>query len=74
VFLAFGFAYWAWIKIATQVSVTVFSISTLIIPVVGVISSMLFLGERPSWAEYLAAVLVMGSLLTVVIPARAARG
>lgn len=74
VFLAFGFAYWAWIKIATQVSVTVFSISTLIIPVVGVISSMLFLGERPSWAEYFAAVLVMGSLLTVVIPARAARG
>jgi drug/metabolite transporter (DMT)-like permease len=74
VFLAFGFAYWAWIKIATQVSVTVFSISTLVIPVVGVISSMLVLGERPSVAEYLAAALVMGSLFTVVLPQRAARG
>ena len=74
VFLAFGFAYWAWIKIATQVSVTVFSISTLVIPVVGVISGMLFLGERPTWAEYAALALVLGSLATVVVPSRAARG
>ena len=74
VLLSFGFAYWAWIKIATQVSVTVFSISTLIIPVVGVISGMLLLGERPTWAEYAALVLVLGALLTVVVPQRAARG
>ena len=74
VLLAFGFANWAWIKIATQVSVTVFSISTLIIPVVGVISGMIFLGERPSLAEYAALALVLGSLLTVAIPPRAARG
>jgi len=74
VFLAFGFAYWAWIKIASEVSVTVFSISTLVIPVVGVVSGMLFLGERPSWPEVLAALLVVGSLLTVVVPQREARG
>jgi drug/metabolite transporter (DMT)-like permease len=74
VLLAFGFAYWAWIKIATQVSVTVFSISTLMIPVVGVVSGMLFLGERPSLYEYAALVLVFGSLLTVVMPPRAAKG
>jgi drug/metabolite transporter (DMT)-like permease len=74
VFLAFGFAYWAWIKIATQVSVTVFSISTLMIPVVGVVSGMLFLGERPSAYEYAALVLVFASLLTVVMPPRAAKG
>jgi len=74
VLLAFGFAYWAWIKIATQVSVTVFSISTLVIPVVGVIGGMLFLGERPTWAEYAALALVVGSLLSVVLPSHAARG
>jgi drug/metabolite transporter (DMT)-like permease len=74
VFLSFGFAYWAWIKIATQVSVTVFSISMLLIPVVGVLSGMLFLGERPSFAEYGALALVLGSLLTVVIAPRASRG
>jgi len=74
VLLSFGFAYWAWIKIATQVSVTVFSISTLIIPVVGVLSGMIFLGERPSLPEYAALALVLGSLATVVIPSRAAKG
>lgn len=70
ILVAFAFAHWAWIKIATSVPVGVFSLSMLVIPVVGVISGMLFLGERPSWAEYAALLLVLASLLTVVIPAR----
>jgi drug/metabolite transporter (DMT)-like permease len=69
VLVAFAWAHWAWIKLATSVSVTVFSLSMLVIPVVGVLSGMLFLGERPSWAEYAALVLVLGSLLSVVAPA-----
>ena len=73
IFVAFAFAHWAWIKIATSVPVGVFSLSMLVIPVVGVISGMLFLGERPSWAEYAALFLVLASLLTVVLPARQAR-
>ena len=73
VLIAFAWAHWAWIKIATSVSVTVFSLSMLIIPVVGVLSGMLFLGEHPAWAEYAALLLVLGSLLTVVIPARQVR-
>jgi drug/metabolite transporter (DMT)-like permease len=74
VFIAFAFAHWAWIKIATSVPVSVFSISMLIIPVVGVISGMLILGERPSWAEYAALALVLLALITVLRPGRAARG
>ncbi len=74
VLVAFAFAHWAWIKIATAVSVTVFSLSMLLIPVVGVLSGMLFLGERPTMAEYGAALLVLCSLATVVLPARAGRG
>ena len=73
VFIAFAFAHWAWIKIATSVPVSVFSISMLIIPVVGVLSGMLFLGERPSWAEYAALGLVLLALVTVLRPGRAAR-
>jgi drug/metabolite transporter (DMT)-like permease len=73
VFVAFAFAHWAWIKIATSVPVSVFSISMLIIPVVGVLSGMLFLGERPTWTEYAALALVIASLLTVLRP-RVARG
>jgi drug/metabolite transporter (DMT)-like permease len=73
VVVAFAFAHWAWIKIATSVPVSVFSISMLIIPVVGVLSGMALLGERPSWAEYAALVLVVCSLLTVLAPGRVAR-
>ena len=68
VLVAFAFAHWAWIKIATQVPVTVFSISMLIIPVVGVLSGMLFLGERPAWTEYAALVLIVCALATVIRP------
>ena len=68
VLLAFAWAHWAWIKLATSVSVTVFSLSMLVIPVVGVFSGMLFLGERPGWPEYASLAFVLGSLATVVIP------
>ena len=37
---------------------------------VGVISGMLFLGERPSWMEYAALGFVLASLLTVTVPPR----
>jgi len=68
VLLAFAWAHWAWIKLATSVSVTVFSLCMLVIPVVGVFSGMLFLGERPGWPEYTALAFVLGSLATVVVP------
>jgi drug/metabolite transporter (DMT)-like permease len=72
VLLAFAWAHWAWIKLATSVSVTVFSLSMLVIPVVGVFSGMLFLGEQPGWTEYAALAFVLGSLATVVVPQRRA--
>jgi drug/metabolite transporter (DMT)-like permease len=41
-----------------------------VIPVVGVASGMLFLGERPSLHEYLAMLLILAALGSVVIPRR----
>jgi drug/metabolite transporter (DMT)-like permease len=70
VLLSFAWAHWAWIKLATSVSVTTFSLSMLMTPVVGVISGMLFLGERPGWLELSALALVLGCLTTVVLPVR----
>lgn len=72
VLIAFAFAHWAWIKIATSVPVSVFSISMLLIPVVGVVCGILVLGERPAWAEYAALGLILAALLTVLRPGRAA--
>ena len=68
VVVAFAFAHWAWIKIATSVPVSVFSISMLVIPVIGVLSGVLVLGERPSWAELAALLCVLGALATVIRP------
>lgn len=66
VLVAFAFAHWAWIKIATSVPVSVFSISMLIIPVIGVLSGVVFLGERPSGSEVAALVCVLAALATVI--------
>jgi drug/metabolite transporter (DMT)-like permease len=74
VLIAFAFAHWAWFKIATSVPVSIFSISMLLIPVVGVVCGMLFLGERPTWAEYAALALVVAALVTVLRPGRGVRG
>ena len=51
VLFSFAWAHWAWIKLAPSVSVTVFSLCMLLIPVVGVFSGMLFLGEQPGWLD-----------------------
>ena len=40
------------------------------IPVIGVVSSMLVLGERPSWQEFTAMALVLAAIATVIIPPR----
>lgn len=68
VLVAFAFAQWAWLKLVTALPVAVSSLSILTIPVVGVFSGMLFLGERPGWPEFAALALVVGSLLTVLLP------
>jgi drug/metabolite transporter (DMT)-like permease len=68
--IAFAFAYWAWFKIASTVSVTVSSISVLSVPIVGVLCGFVFLGERPSLQEYGALVCVVLAVLAVNLPPR----
>lgn len=70
-FVAFGFCYWAFTKISRSAPVGVSSLASLLIPVVGVFSGALVLGERPRWADYAALLLVVGALATVLIPSRA---
>jgi drug/metabolite transporter (DMT)-like permease len=69
--IAFVLCYWAWYKLVAIAPAGVSALGTLLIPVVGVFSSMLVLGERPSGAEYLALLLVLGALATVLVPAHA---
>jgi drug/metabolite transporter (DMT)-like permease len=71
--VGFIFCNWAFMKIATIAPVSVSSLSILLVPVVGVFSSMLMLGERLHWTDLTALVLVLASLATVLIPVRAGR-
>jgi len=72
--VAFGFCYWAWMKIAQNAPAGVSSLASLMVPVVGVFSGALVLGETPRWTDYAALALVVGSLATVLVPPRAATG
>ncbi len=69
-FVAFIFCYWAWMKIVQSAPAGVSSLASLMVPVVGVFSGALVLGETPRWTDYAALVLVVGSLATVLIPSR----
>lgn len=71
--VCFIFCYWAWFRIVSLVPVGISSLSTLMVPCVGVLSGALVLGERPGWQEYAALLLVIAALATVLLPARAAR-
>jgi drug/metabolite transporter (DMT)-like permease len=66
----FIFCYWAWFRIATTAPPGVSSLSTLMIPIVGVFSGIWLLGESPQWQEYAALGLVIAALATVLIPPR----
>ena len=68
--VAFIFCHWAWMKIAQSTPAGVSSLASLMVPVVGVFSGALVLGETPRWTDYAALLLVVGSLATVLIPPR----
>ena len=72
-FLVFIFGWWAWTKIVDRAAAGVAGLSSLMIPVVGVFSGMLFLGEVPAWQDYAALVLVSAAIATVIIPNRGTR-
>ncbi len=69
-FLVFIFGWWAWTRIVDRAPAGVAGLSSLMIPVVGVYSGMLFLGEVPAWQDYAALALVSAAIATVVIPRR----
>ena len=71
VFVGLLFCYWAWNKLVQMVPAAVSSLGSLIIPVVGVFSGMVFLGEAPRWQDFAALMLVLTAIATVLLPARA---
>ena len=67
------FCHWAWFRTLEILPASVASIGTLAVPVVGVLSSALLIGEAVGWAELLAMVCVVVALaLALIAPAREA--
>lgn len=68
--ICFVFCYWVWNRLVQVLPAQVSGLSTLMIPVVGVFSSMLMLGEQPGWPEFGALGLITLALGAVLKPSR----
>ncbi|MEM9683462.1 MAG: DMT family transporter [Pseudomonadota bacterium] len=58
--------FWAWFSILKMAPTSVASIAVLPVPLVGVLSSMIVLGERIDWPEILALLFITAALATVL--------
>ncbi len=67
VVVAFMLCYWAWNRLVILLPVSVSSLSSLLTPLIGVISGVIMLNERLGWQEYLAGALILGSLAVINI-------
>ncbi|MDR3322920.1 MAG: DMT family transporter [Zoogloeaceae bacterium] len=65
IFLSFMFGQWAWNRIVQMVPVSVSSLSSLAIPLIGVLCGVIFLGESLGWQEVLASLLILGAVGSV---------
>jgi drug/metabolite transporter (DMT)-like permease len=72
VFLAGTIANLAWFKLARSLPVAISSLSSLPVPVVGVIAGMILLGVRPGLQEWVALALVVSALAIVMLGPRQA--
>jgi drug/metabolite transporter (DMT)-like permease len=67
--LAQALAYWLWFAVVARRPASVAAIGTLIIPVVGFLSSMALLGETPTLADAIGLTLITLAAASVLAPA-----
>ncbi|MFO0988029.1 MAG: DMT family transporter [Alphaproteobacteria bacterium] len=67
VLYALAFCYYAWFNVVRIFPTHISAIGSLLVPIVGVASSSLFLGEPFGWREIAALVLVVGAVALVMI-------
>ena len=69
--IIFGFAHVVWFQLARSLPPVASSLSVMFIPVIGTFSGAWMLGETPQWQDYLAMLLILGSMSTVLFQPRA---
>ncbi len=70
IFVAIAFCHIVWFHLARLLPPAASGLSVMLIPVLGVFSSMAMLGEQPHWHDYTALVLILVALATVLLPQR----
>jgi len=65
--IVFGFAHVVWFQLARTLAPIASSLSIMMIPVVGVFSGALMLGETQHWQDYAAMVLILAAMSTVLL-------
>ena len=60
-------AYWLWFVMSERLSASVSSMTTLMVPVVGVLSAMLLVGDRPSIVDWCGFLLVLAGAAMIVL-------
>ena len=68
--LIFGFAHAAWFTLARGLPPVASTLSTMMIPILGVFSGALFLGEVLHWQDWAAVGLMVLAISTVLIPGK----
>jgi drug/metabolite transporter (DMT)-like permease len=63
-------AYWLWFVMSERMSATISSMTTLMVPVVGVSSAMLLVGDRPSTLDWLGFLFVLAGAAMIVLKLR----
>lgn len=67
VFIATAVAYVLWYQLLASASATVSSLTTLAVPVVGVLGAMALIGERPGGSDWIGFALVLGGAAVMVL-------
>jgi drug/metabolite transporter (DMT)-like permease len=68
--LIFGYAHAAWFYLARGLPPVASTLSVMFIPVLGVFSGALWLGEVLHWQDWAAVILMMVAIASVLLPAR----
>jgi drug/metabolite transporter (DMT)-like permease len=68
--LAYGVAQLLWFRLASSLPPVVSALSVMMIPVVGVLSGLLMLGEQPGWTDLAALAAILFAIGATLIPPR----
>lgn len=74
IILGTAVAYWLWFVLSEKVSATVAALTTLMVPVVGVLGAMALVGDRPAAADWWGFAFVLAGAALIVLNLGRGRG